>query len=264
MPFNFAHPAAAVPLARPLGRYGVLSALIIGSMTPDFAFLLPIGVMRAESHSLGGLFWYCLPIGIVFYAVFHLVVKQPIIHLLPPFMFARLEAFGTNDWLKRKNTFIPVVVSLLFGALTHLVWDSFTHRDSWAAQHFDILRTHLYTGGGFWVYLYSALQWFSSFLGLALLAWWGWRWLHRAPKPVAIDGGTLGALQRWLVTLALLVASLAGGVLEVRPYLRPSTLLSTQELVSHFFLGMVSGFGVALILYCALWTYWAHRRQLRD
>ena len=35
MPFTFAHPAAVVPLLRPLGRYGVLSALVIGSIVPD-------------------------------------------------------------------------------------------------------------------------------------------------------------------------------------------------------------------------------------
>jgi hypothetical protein len=36
VPFTTAHPAAAVSLHRPLGRFRVLSTLILGSMTPDF------------------------------------------------------------------------------------------------------------------------------------------------------------------------------------------------------------------------------------
>ena len=54
MAFTPAHAAAAVPLHRLLGSRAVLSALVIGSMTPDFAYFLPLGVRRAQSHSLVG------------------------------------------------------------------------------------------------------------------------------------------------------------------------------------------------------------------
>ena len=65
-----------------MGRFAVLSALVVGSMTPDIAFLLPIGVSRAESHSLAGLLWCDLPLGWACYLVYHLLMKQPMIHLL--------------------------------------------------------------------------------------------------------------------------------------------------------------------------------------
>src|SRR5258706_15401516 len=123
MPFTFAHPAAAIPLMRPMGRFGVLSALIIGSMTPDVAFLLPIGVSRTESHSIAGLFWCNLPLGWACYVVYHLLMKRPMIHLLPAHAFARLRRFATNDWVHSNRSLPPVLLSVFAGAVTHLVWD---------------------------------------------------------------------------------------------------------------------------------------------
>ena len=127
MPYPFAHPAAVLPLARPLGRFAVPSALAIGSMAPDFWYFVPL-LERDESHSLVGLAWFCLPAGLLAYALFHLLLKQPLIALLSP----RLGCF-TPAGLPQ----VPwraVIVSLMVGALTHLVWDALTHSYDEAAQ----------------------------------------------------------------------------------------------------------------------------------
>lgn len=260
MPFTFAHPAAVVPLARTLGSWGVMSALIIGSMTPDIAFLLPIGVSRAQSHSLPGLFWCCLPVGLFCYLVFHLLMKRPMIHLLPPQAFTRLERFATSDWVLRWGSLLPVLFSLLIGAITHVVWDSFTHKGNWAVRHFAWLRIHLFTGGGFWIYLYTALQWISSLVGLGLLAWWTGRWLRAAPINIDPLEGSLRGNRQWLIVLLMVATSIAMGLLAVWPYMVPAMVLSTQELVNRTLLGTVSGFGLALLVYCGIWNVWAWRR----
>jgi hypothetical protein len=260
VPFTFAHPAAAVPLFRVMGRFGVLSALVIGSMTPDIAFLLPIGITRAQSHSLAGLWWCCLPLGLVCYLVFHLLMKRPIIHLLPVRSYARLERFATSEWVLRGRTLLPVLLSLLIGSFTHVLWDSFTHKGSWAVRNFAWLRVHLFTGGGFWIYLYTALQWISSFLGLGLLAWWSWRWLRATPVPTEPIAAPMATHHQWLVLLMIAVTSVAMGVLAVWPYMVPAVIVSTQELVSHTLLGVVSGFGAALLVFCGLWSLLDWRR----
>lgn len=252
MPFTFAHPAAAVPLARPLGKYGVLSALVIGSMTPDIAFLLPIGVSRAQSHSLAGLLWCDLPLGWACYLVFHLLMKQPMIHLLPPHAFARLRGFATSEWVLRRRTLLPVLLSVLVGAFTHLLWDSFTHRGSWGVRNFAWLRVHLFTGGGFWFYLYTALQWISSVIGMGLLAWWSLRWVRATPLPPDADLADRRGW-RWPVIAATLASALAGGAAWVWPDLFPVPRVSSQELVSRTLVGMVSGFGAALFAFCLIW-----------
>ena len=84
MPFTFAHPAAAVPLRRWLGRAGVLSALVIGSMAPDLTYFVPFGVDRASTHSLTGVLWFCLPLGVVTYYIFNFLVRPVMYVLLPP------------------------------------------------------------------------------------------------------------------------------------------------------------------------------------
>ena len=51
MPLTTAHPVAAIPLRRPLGRLGVLAGLVIGSITPDLPLFLPLPVGRNAAHS---------------------------------------------------------------------------------------------------------------------------------------------------------------------------------------------------------------------
>src|SRR5262245_4745992 len=92
MPFTFAHPAAAVPLHRPFGRYGVVSALVIGSLSPDIAYFLPLSVAHADSHSPTGLLWFCLPVSLLSYVLFHTLLKGPLLGLLPDFALSRLQA----------------------------------------------------------------------------------------------------------------------------------------------------------------------------
>src|SRR6188768_3171058 len=126
MPYPFAHPAAVLPLARPLGRFGVPSALAIGSIAPDFWYFVPL-VERGESHSVAGLAWFCLPLGLLLYALFHLFLKQPLIALLSPRV----------------------------GALTHLAWDALTHShdDAWRhnwLQHASTVGGTLVLGWWIW------------------------------------------------------------------------------------------------------------------
>lgn len=121
MPFTLAHPAAAIPLLRPLGRYGVLSALVIGSMAPDLAFVVGVPATREQTHSLAGMLLFSLPAGALAYLLFHLLLKAPLCALLPASYLQRL-AQPTN-----RPTKFAVAVSLAAGAATHVLWDAFTH-----------------------------------------------------------------------------------------------------------------------------------------
>jgi hypothetical protein len=185
MPFTLAHPAAAVPLRRVLGRSGVLSALIIGSLTPDFAYFLPWNVdlmqARGGTHSLPGLFWFCLPVGLLVFWVFHAVVKHPALLLLPESLRARLAPIVNGVSGSSRNSFWAVVLSLGIGALTHPVWDGFTHHGGAAMQVWPVLGTTVAHVFGQSVRLYNVLQHTSTLLGLSLLTWWTVRWYRTTP-----------------------------------------------------------------------------------
>lgn len=148
VPYPFAHPAAVLPLIRPMGRFGAPSALIIGSMVPDAWYLFP-HLVRADSHSLSGLLLFCLPLGLALELLLRRSLRAP--------------------WP-------AIAVSLLVGALTHFAWDAVTH--SYAYEGFYVLQ-HASTilGSAFIVWWYTRRLWLAALaatvlagIGLLLIA----------------------------------------------------------------------------------------------
>src|SRR5437773_1761508 len=83
MPFTLSHPAAAA-LFRGLVKRGALplSALAIGTMAPDFEYLLRLEPMSYWSHTPVGIFAFCLPIGLVSFVIWEGVLEKPVRRLL--------------------------------------------------------------------------------------------------------------------------------------------------------------------------------------
>ncbi len=212
MPFTLAHPAAAIPLWRPLGRFGVLSALVIGSMAPDFVYYLPLGIVRHESHSLGGLAWFCLPAGLLAYASFHGLMRPATMVLLPPAMCDRLTLAPRSRGL---SAVLGVVLSILVGASTHVLWDGFTHGSGFFVQQIWPLQEVLWSFPGYPVYAFKVLQHGGTIVGLTLLAVWVRRWYlatspHPSPGAPQLSQRTRRAAQLALLGTSILVGVLAG------------------------------------------------------
>ena len=167
MPLTFAHPAAVIPLR----RCGLpLSALIIGSIAPDLEYLIRLTPRSEISHTVHGLFLFCIPMGLLTLWILHRVWKQPVLALLAgghensqtcqpepfPFLpFSRLVILGTT---------------VLIGAFTHLWWDSFTHQDGWWVQQAAVLSAPILDTRWGTVPLYKLLQHGSTALGLTVIA----------------------------------------------------------------------------------------------
>ncbi len=128
MPFTLAHPAAAIPFKKLLGEFGDLSALIIGSMAADFIYFLPISFSRIQTHSLPALIWFCLPTGIIAWLLFQHVLRTPLVALLPD-SFQKCLVFSEKVYYSGLKI-SGVILSILVGAATHILWDSFTHHSS--------------------------------------------------------------------------------------------------------------------------------------
>ena len=126
MPFTISHTAVVLPFSRWLARWQLLSAATIGAMVPDFRMFFP-GVPRVETHSLTALFTFCLPVGLVTYWVFQRVIKSPILEVLPEGPYARWRPFAAEADIRSIRQWLLAGVGVLGGALTHLVWDAFTH-----------------------------------------------------------------------------------------------------------------------------------------
>lgn len=218
MPYPFAHPAAVLPLARPMGRLAVPSALAIGSVVPDLWYFVPF-VSRVDSHGLAGLLWFCLPVGLSVYAIFHLLLKDPLIALLSP----RLGAFSSPGLPTAR--WHAVVVSLLVGAATHQVWDALTHSNDFAVH------------GHNWA------QHASTVLGTVVLAWWGWRKLQAvSPRPALLSLRSRIGIGLVLLTVAA-AAALASAV----------DAGGLRTLVRSAGMAALQAAAVAIFVYCAVW-----------
>src|SRR5208282_2730238 len=135
MPFTLAHPAAALPF-RKTGL--VISAVVVGSMAPDFEYFLRLSPQGRFGHSLPGLIIFTLPVALAVLWLFHRSVKFAIVRLLPASLQHRLVC--TDFPFGDVRRFALLVLSVLVGALTHILWDGFTHRSSWLVQHWSPLH----------------------------------------------------------------------------------------------------------------------------
>lgn len=251
MPFTLAHPAAAVPLRRVFGRWGVPSALVIGSLTPDTVYFLPLRVSQPASHSVAGVFWFCLPVGLIAFAIFHLLVKVPAAALLPVAVQRRLPP--VCPWFPPVSA-IGVVVSLLAGALTHVAWDAFTHAETLPLRYLPWLRTHLFTISEVDVAVWKVLQHASTVVGLALLSWWTWAALRDRPVieqpavPVLAPAVKAGVVL--LLVLAVTTAA-AAGVAHTPP--SAWTLGALRLPVRRAVVAAIQAFGAATLALAVCW-----------
>ncbi len=246
MPYAFAHPAAVLGLPRVLGRHAAPSALAIGSVIPDAWYFLPF-LGRDDSHSLGGLLLFCLPAGWFVYAAFHLILKQPLLALLPPALGARLGRW-TRSGLPAAH-WGAVMVSLSAGALTHYAWDAFTHPGIVvAALHLDqVVRV-----GPYALKAHQVLQHASTLFGGALVAAWLACKLRAATPAPELQ--LLSSKARWAIGAGLAAVSIGafGGVLlsVSGAELHPS---GTRSLFRAAAVTAVSALGFAFLAYCLLW-----------
>ena len=141
MPFTLSHPAIVLPATYLPKKYYSLSGLIIGSMTPDFEYFIRMRDYSKYSHTLAGIFWFDVPLGLALIFIFHNVVRNTLIEYLPFSLNVRFSVFEKFNWNSYfiKNI-VVVLVSLLVGIASHLFWDSFTHRGGYFAEAIPVLR----------------------------------------------------------------------------------------------------------------------------
>lgn len=182
MPFTVSHVVAALPLNNSLGdrfsKYTALSPLVIGSMTPDVAYLTPFLVhQRVDSHSLLGIYLFCIPMGLTIYFLYHWLMAPVWLSLLPSTVQRRLN----SDLSIGKLPNIPshvLLISLILGAITHVIWDYFTH-ETGIPQIIPLMNIPLMTIDSYEIMPYRVLQHLSSLIGLALLIFIILRWFKK-------------------------------------------------------------------------------------
>ncbi|MCC6929144.1 MAG: DUF4184 family protein [Gemmatimonadaceae bacterium] len=245
MPFTFSHPAAALPIW-PLVRRGVipLAPFAIGAMAPDFEYLFRLEPVSLISHSARGLVVFCFPVALVTWLLWELFLRPAGRDLaaLPAIAVPQRRAL---DWAMGG-------VALLVGSASHLVWDAFTHRYTWVADRWPLLREVAFSIGGEQVAWFTVFQHVSTVLGGVLVLAW-------LAREIRAGGATLAALvapSRLRTWAALGAAAVAVGAWNAP---RRGHIVHPRRapvVAGRFVVGAMDGMAVAFVVLAARRRWW--------
>ncbi|RZU11939.1 uncharacterized protein DUF4184 [Kribbella rubisoli] len=256
MPFTLAHPAAVLPLVR---RPFVASALVAGAVAPDLLYVDPIYRFATQyisgnftltlTHEFTSALWLDPLLALLMLGIYNLVLRRPLAVLAPAALAARLPAapaFRVLFW---------TVVSAILGAMTHVVWDSFTHGDGYFVRHFPGVFRAAVTPA--WD-VNRILQYVSTLGGCVVLSIWLYRWYRRTPPSVTPRDLVAPWLRYAVVVFGVLMAA-TGAIVEIS---RADGDLSGETAVRLALSGLVSGGLAALALYVVVWHLLRLRRPV--
>lgn len=170
MPFTFSHPAIILPLNYLPKRWFSLTGLVVGSLTPDFEYFLKMKIESTCSHTILGIFLFNLPLGLVLTFAFHLIIKNDLFQNLPKGLKVRFICFQELNWNKYFiENWIVVILSLIMGTISHLLWDSFTHQSGFFVKIFTVLDRSVELLGKQWK-VFKIVQHSSTIIGGIVIA----------------------------------------------------------------------------------------------
>jgi Domain of unknown function (DUF4184) len=251
VPFTPSHVAAVLPFAKtPL----LPAALVIGSMAPDLFFYVPLPIGRSFTHRWLGVVTVDLAFGIALFVLWQLAFRTPLVDFGPLPARQRIAAMAWTGLRARGTSWsrlvLLLVVSVLIGTTTHVVWDSFTHRD-WVAYHLPWLLTQW---GPRPVYEWG--QYFSSLFGAVVVLIWTIRWWRRT-TPVEAAPTRVTSLARILFWITVLGIGLAAGLaLWIPGILRGDSPVFEPLVFRTVTVGLAAA-GLTAVVWCAGW--WIRR-----
>lgn len=257
MPLTFSHPAASVPWR----HFGLkLSPLVVGSMAPDFAKFATLSPATNFGHTWPGIFWFCVPCGLIALLIFHALIKQPLFAMLPFTHQKRLVPILNRFSFTPAKEFLVIIVSLIVGAFTHLAWDSFTHKNELTENILPLLNKTIFVIRDHPVRFYKLLQHGSTIGGFASLIFWYSRWFNQAPEHNVDSRFLLSAKAKIILWLTMLCVALGAGMAY-------GLIIANQHSgikAFKIFLGrsvVASGalFGILLLIFCIV----LHRKNHR-
>lgn len=240
MPFTISHAAAVLPLKN---TRLPLAALMIGSMSPDFAYFLPGELARGSTHNLSGILLFCLPVSLALWLLFVRVLEHPTVELLPS---AWRERVPRSDPLSWRSVGLAAV-AIILGAITHVIWDAFTHAHTFITDAFPAMHAEAFRIYGSPVRVFFILQVLSSIFGLLALAWWANGLRHSAPRiaPATASPAALTDRARIFGVASIVAVSVITAL--------ASYAVNADELIEYrFFRMLIGGMTGWLIGWCAV------------
>lgn len=144
-------------------------------MTPDFEYFIRMKVKSSYSHTIDGIIWFDLPLGLITCFLFHNLIKNSLFRNLPLLLKSRFYAYTIFNW---NNYFSKhwhiVILSIILGAASHIGWDSFTHDSGYFVDKMPDLKETITISGNS-IPWFKILQHGSTVLGGAAIVFTIWK-----------------------------------------------------------------------------------------
>jgi len=159
MPYTPAHAIITLPI-NVISRGKIpLASLIVGSMSPDFPYLLALTTTYAPGHSWHGVLIYCLLPSVFVLLLWYRWLEKPLLDLF------RLPHTPVTF---NKMNYCLIVIGILIGAYSHALWD--------ASSHYNgafVVNSYFWNQQLFSLPIYQWNQYGSGILGsIALVIWY--------------------------------------------------------------------------------------------
>lgn len=166
MPFTAAHPAIIIHIVDKRHRLLFPSAMIIGTMAPDFEYFIHLRPLSTIGHTPWGFILLNLPMALAVYFLWDKIIRRSFLGHLPEYLQASLNPLETMDnrLTSAKQLFI-FAINALFGMMTHVLWDSFTHDGGHMVSRVPLLSARFLD-----IPVFKYLQHGSTLLGFLWMA----------------------------------------------------------------------------------------------
>jgi len=185
--------------------------------------------------------------GLATFWIFQRMIKTAVMEVLPDHTYWRWRPLAAPADLWSLKQWVLAALGILGGAVTHLVWDAFTHEGARGIRMIPALDDPVMDIAGHRLMGHRLLQDGSSLIGLAVVLAVVIYGLRRDSGPEEASARTLRPRERhvWILIYAVTAPLLAGLFLVMR---RASFGHSLAFIVGNFAIATLRGFAAALIL----------------
>jgi len=226
----------------------MFSAVVVGCFAPDFEYFIRLAPEGNFGHTLPGLFLFNLPLGLVMLWLFHRYAKDPLWTWLPNSLRQRTKLGPRTLPFKNAAQFALVLISILVGSVSHILWDWFTHLSWWPRHYWYLLSytVQLPVVGG--LTYFEMFHHVNTAFGTIVLLIWFMRWFSTT-SPVH-SGSVLHsrATERRVFVVIFLVA-LVGGT--SRAFLGAGRAIEVHTIlfIAEAVITTISVFWIELVIY---------------
>ncbi len=227
MPYSLSHAIVSLPISRASCNRIPPESLIIGSISPDFPYLIALTPVNAPGHSLLGVWIYCFLPSLFVLLIWYAWLEKP------SFTLFRMPYYSKNIG---KQPYFHIAIGILIGAYSHVLWDAASHIDGAFVAHSRFWQQRIFS-----LPLYKWNQYVSGILGLIGLAmWYAWtvfKYRHNTYKSLPFIGTSI-------YTSTILLFIIAANLIH------QSTSLNNY--IIHSAIGTMTGSAVATCIYALI------------